>query len=47
MKVTGSNNIKQQNIPYNQCTLLIMGGVVFFESKETHENIANKQTTIE
>jgi len=24
-----------------------MGGVGFFESKETHENIANKQTTIE
>ena len=23
----GSNNIKQQNIPYNQCTLLIMGWV--------------------
>jgi len=24
-----------------------MGGVGFFESKETHENIANKRTTIE
>ena len=53
--IIGSNNIKQQNIPYNQCTLLIMSWVFvffvlfvcFFLSKETHENIANKQTTIE
>ena len=45
--IIGSNNIKQQNIPYNQCTILIMGVFVFFESKETHENIANKQTIIE
>ena len=31
--IMGSNNIKQQNIPYNQCTLLIMGWffvVIFF-----------------
>ena len=32
--IIGSSNIKQQNIPYNQCTLLIMGwvfvGVFFF-----------------
>jgi len=35
--IIGSNNIKQQNIPYNQCTLLIMGwffGVCFFKVRK-------------
>ena len=28
--IIGSINIKQQNIPYNQCTLLIMSWVFVF-----------------
>ena len=36
------------HITYNGVCLLLLCFFVFFvESKETHENIANKQTTIE